>query len=78
MNRVRISVQALANHVHGDGATGRKREAERRLDRQFPKGLAFAETTHSGDLRIMSLDESAAFNVPAHLAGRIVRGAMAS
>lgn len=73
MNRVRISVQALANYVHGDSATGRKREAERRLDRQFPKGSALVETAHSGALRIMSLDESAVFNIPAHLVGRIVR-----
>lgn len=77
MNRVRISIQALANHLHGDGATGRKRDAEQRLDRQFPKGLALAETTHSGAVRILSLDESAVFNVPAHLVGRIVRGAAA-
>ena len=77
MNRVRISIQALADHVHGGGATGRKRDAEQRLDRQFPAGVALAETTHSGDLRIMSLDESAVYNVPSHLVGRVVRGVVA-
>lgn len=74
MNRVRISVQALANHLHGDGATGRKRDAEQRLDRQFPKGVGLTETTHSGDVRLMSLDESTVINIPAAVVGRIVRG----
>lgn len=65
----RVRVGALAKYVHASHlrhkATGRVRCAEIAYDEVFPSGACILEQTHSGDWRVLSLDESVCINVKA-------------
>ena len=62
-----VYVNALARHVHANGArhqsTGAVREAEMRYDRAFKGSRGFIEPAPHGNLRLSPLDESECFNV---------------